>query len=189
MGWARAGSQQECPGGTPARCALCPRAPCLARAPRESCRRQRPRPSGEGGCSEQARGRAGQRPPQAGAPGMQRRGPETLKQGRQSQRPAGNTCERASPRPSLAPGSSACRMRLAPRFGEDLPLEWLICYSSDSQSQRPAGNTCGRASCLAPLWPQAAVSSRSQPWCAGPRQSTKQEPSLPRPQHGGLGRA
>lgn len=33
-------------------------------------------------------------------------GPETLKQGRQSQRPAGNTCERASPRPSLAPGSS-----------------------------------------------------------------------------------
>lgn len=95
--------------------------------------------------------------------------------------------------PHLAPvwpqAALACRMRLAPRFGEDLPLEWLICYSSDSQSQRPAGNTCGRASCLAPLWPQAALSSRSQPWCAGPRQSTKQEPSLPRPQHGGLGRA
>lgn len=34
---------------------------------------------------------------------------------------------------------------VAPRFGKDLPLEWLICDSADSQSQGPAGNTWERA--------------------------------------------
>lgn len=140
---------------------------------------------------EGAAGRPGEgpglRPQQAAAPGMQRRGLKRLS-GADNHSAQQETPARASPRPSLAPGSSRLQ-DAAPRFGEDLPLEWLICYSSDSQSQRPAGNTCGRASCLAPLWPQAALSSRSQPWCARPRQSTEQEPSLPRPQHGGLGLA
>lgn len=145
-------------------------------------------PQGREGAAGRPGEGPGKRPPQAAAPGTRRTEPEMVKQGRQSQHPAGNTCKRASPRPSLAPGSSRLQ-DVALRFGEDLPLEWLICNSSDSQSQRPAGNTCGRASCLAPLWPQAALSSLSQPWCARPRQSTKQEPSLPRPQHGDLGLA
>lgn len=166
---------------------LCPRPPCWGEAPKESCRRQHPRPSGEGRCSRQARGRARPAPPAGSSSWNAEDGLKRLS-GADNHSAQQETPARASPRPSLAPGSSRLQ-DAAPRFGEDLPLEWLICYSSDSQSQRPAGNTCGRASCLAPLWPQAALSSRSQPWCARPRQSTEQEPSLPRPQHGGLGLA